>query len=132
MKAIFLAFCAALALWLGAGFWSCAEADEAPLPGPQVMRQLQRDRGCTICHEEKTAPVKADSVLPPAPSWQQIAARYRRVPGAQGKLEALVLTGSDPENRHWKSSVAIDRMLPNEIATTPEEANQLVRWILAH
>jgi cytochrome c len=67
-----------------------------------------------------------------APSWHDIASRYRNVPGARQRLGALVLTGSDPNDRHWKGNAAFDRMMANEIATTPEEADLLVRWILSH
>ena len=107
-------------------------APERPLPGPQVMRELARDRGCTTCHGEKSASAKEDSAVPMAPSWQDIAARYRHVPDARQRLVDVVLTGSNPNDRHWKNNAAFDRMISNEIATTPEEADLLVRWILSH
>lgn len=75
--------------------------------------------------------MRADASLATAPSWEQVASRYRDVPGAQERLARLVLTGSDPNDRHWKGNAAFDRMLSNEIATTPEEASMLVHWILS-
>ena len=134
MRAIFLAVTAAILLWLGAGCWNedAQAATERPMPGQQVMSDLARDRGCTTCHREKSAGAKEDTALPMAPTWQQVAERYRHVPGAQEKLEALVLAGSDPNDRHWKNNAAFDRMMPNEIATTPEDARLLVRWVLSH
>ena len=133
MRAIVLALAAASLLWLGGGSWSetAIAAADAPMPGAQYMRELARDRGCTTCHRETSTPAKDDSALAMAPSWQDIAARYRNVPDARAHLAALVLTGSDPNDRHWKNHAAFDRMMANEIATTPQEADLLVRWILS-
>ena len=69
--------------------------------------------------------------MPTAPSWQDIARRYRGSPDAEDRLVELVLAGSDPGNRHWKGHVEFDRMLSNEVATTPDEARRLVHWILS-
>ena len=133
MRAIVFALAAAGLLWVGAGFWteSAIAAADAPMPGDRFMRELARDRGCTTCHAETSAPAKGDSALAMAPAWHDIAARYRNVPDARARLAALVLTGSDPNDRHWKNNAAFDRMMANEIATTPQEADLLVRWILS-
>ena len=122
-----------MTLWVGAGSWTdCAlAAADDPMPGAQFMRELANDRGCTTCHREVSAGAKDDSALAMAPSWHDIAARYRNVPDARARLAALVLAGSDPNDRHWKNNAAFDRMMANEIATTPQEADQLVRWILS-
>ena len=115
-----------MTLWAGAGFGA-----DGPMPGAQFMRELASERGCTTCHREASTPAKDDSAIAMAPSWHDIAARYRNVPDARARLAALVLAGSDPNDRHWKNNAAFDRMMANEIATTPQEADQLVRWILS-
>lgn len=127
MKAVPFAFLGAAVLGTGAA----AAAPEAALPGTQFMRELARDRGCTTCHREAAPATKEDAALPTAPSWHDISARYRNAPGARERLTAVVLTGSDPNDRHWSGNAAFDRMMANEIATTPQEADQLVRWILS-
>ena len=100
-------------------------------PDDRYARHLSEDRGCPACHAEKPAPGVVDAATPPAPTWQDIARRYRDSPDAEQRLAQLVLAGSSPGERHWKGHAQFDRMLPNEIATTPEEAHRLVRWILS-
>jgi hypothetical protein len=97
----------------------------------RYMDQLSTDRGCPICHAKRPPPPGTDAILPTAPTWQDVARRYRASPEAEDRLVDLVLTGSDPNRRHWNGHAEFDRMLPNEIATTPEEARRLVRWILS-
>lgn len=127
MRALVFALAAASLPWTGAA----VAATDSPMPGVQYMRELARDRGCTTCHRETSPGAKDDAALPMAPSWHDIASRYRNAPEARQRLGALVLTGSDPNDRHWKHNAAFDRMLANEIATTPQEADLLVRWILS-
>lgn len=96
----------------------------------ESMRRLAADRGCTICHDEQ--PVSGTtSVIPPAPSWREIAARYRGSADAEDRLVRVVIGGSDPRERHWKNRAGFAKMLPNEVETTPDEARALVRWILS-
>jgi cytochrome c551/c552 len=103
----------------------------ADAPRDRYLEQLSADRGCPVCHAMRPPPAGTASILPVAPSWQDIARRYRATPGAEDRLVALVVTGSDPNDRHWKGHAEFDRMLPNEIATSPDEARKLVRWILS-
>ena len=95
------------------------------------MQRLAADRGCALCHAEKPAAQGAGTTLAAAPSWAEIARRYRGRLEAEDSLTRLVLGGSDPDRRHWKNQAAFASMLQNEPATTPAEARALVRWILA-
>ncbi len=93
------------------------------------MERLASDHGCPVCHEKR--PPGPHSILPSAPSWQDIARRYRKDPRAEERLAAIVLAGSDPQHRHWSGQAQFDRMYSNDIAVTPDEARELVRWILS-
>ncbi|HXZ48823.1 MAG TPA: c-type cytochrome [Usitatibacter sp.] len=94
-----------------------------------AMARLARDRGCTLCHHEE--PAGPNAVIASAPSWREIAARYRAQPGAEERLAKVVVGGSDPDRRHWKNQAAFASMPANGVETTPEEARELVRWILS-
>jgi cytochrome c551/c552 len=94
-----------------------------------AMARLARDRGCAVCHNEK--PAAPGAIIASAPSWREIAARYRGKPGAEEELVRLVIRGTDADRRHWKNSSAFASMPPNEVETTPDEARVLVRWILS-
>ena len=94
------------------------------------MRRLAADRGCSVCHAEKPR-APGDGILAYAPSWPEIARRYRGRADAQDYLSRIVAGGTAPDTRHWRNQAAFAAMLPNEPRTTPEEARSLVRWILA-
>jgi cytochrome c len=99
-------------------------ADEDPA-------QLAVARGCVACHRADRV---AQSQLAPAPSWQDVADRYRGKPDALKQLTAVVLAGSTwrPSERHWAGKAQLGAMPPNtDINLRPEEARRLVRWILA-
>jgi cytochrome c len=96
-----------------------------------AMKLLAEERGCTTCHQEKPVPSGSNSIIASAPSWREIAARYRGNAGAEEQLTQTVIGGSDPQVRHWKNRAAFTRMLPNEIEVTHDEARALVRWILS-
>jgi len=91
--------------------------------------RLAADRGCMLCHHE--SPARPDSTLASAPSWREIAARYRGKAGAEDELTQFVLAGTDPKHRHWANQAAFAAMPPNRVEVTPDEARTLVRWILA-
>jgi cytochrome c551/c552 len=93
------------------------------------MARLARERGCAICHRGQ--PPGPGSIIASAPSWHEIAARYRGKPAAQEQLTREVIGGTDADRRHWKNSAAFASMPANQVETTPEEARALVRWILA-
>lgn len=96
-----------------------------------AMRLLAEERGCTTCHQERPAPSGSNAIIASAPSWREIAARYRGSSGAEEELARLVVGGSDLQARHWKNQAAFTSMLPNEVAVTDAEARALVRWILS-
>jgi cytochrome c551/c552 len=119
--------CAFLSLLLAAS----AAFAETGARNADAMRFLAEERGCTTCHQEKPAPTGSNAVIASAPSWQEIATRYRGRSGAEEELARLVVGGSDPQARHWKNQAAFTSMLPNEVAVTDAEAHALVRWILS-
>ena len=69
--------------------------------------------------------------MPLAPSFREIAARYRGRAGAEEQLTHIVIEGADPSERHWKGRLEFNRMGANAPNVTPDEARSLVRWILA-
>ena len=93
------------------------------------MKKLSASRGCDICH--MTLPRTGDAVTPPAPSFRDIARRYRGRPGAEDRLVASVLQGAGGgQNRHWAGKARFDRMPPNVVEINEVDARKLVRWIL--
>ncbi|MGZ5041468.1 MAG: c-type cytochrome [Usitatibacter sp.] len=119
---------AAAALFLlGAGLAARAPAaDDAA-----AMRRLAAERGCGTCHQEQPAARGTDAIIPAAPSWHDIASRYRGRAGAEDDLTRIVVAGSDPTKRHWKNQAAFVEMLPNGVQVSAGEARALVRWILS-
>jgi cytochrome c551/c552 len=95
------------------------------------MRHTASDRGCTLCHRESPAPREPGDAAPLAPSWREIAARYRGRPDAEQRLTQVVIEGADPADRHWKDRVDFIQMRANAPHVTPDEARSLVRWILS-
>ena len=94
--------------------------------------QLARDRGCLVCHQVGGGAPPVAQALPAAPSFHDIAARYRKDPNAVDRLAAIVVHGSQGDNgRHWKNQAAFGRMFPNDLSVTDAEAQALVAWILA-
>ena len=99
---------------------------------PDATLQLARDRGCLVCHEVGGGPPAVAQALPHAPSFHDIAARYRRDPGAKARLVGVVVHGSQGDSgRHWPNQAAFTRMFPNELMVSDDEAQALVAWILA-
>ena len=95
------------------------------------MRHFAGERGCTVCHREAPSPREPDSAAPLAPSWREIAARYRGDPDAERRLTRTILQGADPSERHWKDRLDFNSMQGNEARVSPDEARALVRWILS-
>jgi cytochrome c len=105
----------------------------APVRAEDSLRtgyHLARDSGCFICHEVETR--GADSLLPPAPAFEDIARRYRSEPEAASRLTAFVRDGTGPlrRDRHWAGKVTFERMYPNDLEVTESEARRIVDWIL--
>jgi len=97
------------------------------------MADLARARGCMLCHELEPAQAAAEQTLAAAPSFRDIAQRYRGDESAAERLTQTVLqgTGGRPGDRHWAGKASSDRMLPNASEITPKEARSLVTWILS-
>jgi cytochrome c551/c552 len=100
----------------------------------RTMLKLARERGCLVCHAFQPDDSAVAKVLPPAPTFREIAQRYKGIKDADKQLVKTVLqgTGPHPGDRHWAGKVnAPDRMLPNAVEVEPHEARALVHWILA-
>jgi len=99
-------------------------------PSPRAMDQLAADKGCYLCHRVKPVKPKGEALLPYAPSWADIAKKYKGQRDAENRLTQIVLGGSDPKDRHWQGKVS-DIMLPTVKEIDEDEARQLVHWILS-
>jgi cytochrome c551/c552 len=115
-----------LLLGVSANCGAATQADQA-----ERMRHLAGERGCTVCHRD-TSPAKAeDPATPLAPSWHEIAQRYRGQRGAEAHLASIVEQGADTTRRHWRNRLEFATMQGNEQRVSPEEARALVHWILS-
>lgn len=97
------------------------------------MEQLASDMGCYLCHRAKPEKAKGDQLLPYAPSWVDIARKYKGQRDAEELLTRIVLQGSGPgtKDQHWQGKVSDVGMLPNIQEIDEVQARQLVRWILS-
>ena len=97
------------------------------------MNELASAKGCDLCHRAEPAKRSPGGLLPYAPSWRDIALKYRRQKGAEDRLTQIVLEGSanDGKDRHWKGKVSEVGMLPNMQEIDEDQARKLVRWILS-
>ena len=102
-------------------------------PQDQAMRKLASASGCALCHSEEPKKAGSDELLPIGPSWKEIARRSRGQPNAEDRLTNVVISGSGPgpKDRHWANKASGVNMLPNAVEISPEDARNLVRWILA-
>ncbi len=99
---------------------------------PKGERGLAQERGCLVCHAVEASPPGTHEVLPSAPSFQDIARRYRGNAAAPAHLASVIRQGSgrSQAERHWAGQAAFSHMFPNEIEVSAEEAQRLARWIL--
>ena len=95
-----------------------------------AMLELATSRGCMACHSILPLPKRADGLPPIAPAWRDIAVKYRDDPGASERLTKTVMTGSNPNARHWAGKVSTVTMPPNAVVVSEAEARVLVNWIL--
>ena len=117
--------CALAALCAGVG-----SAWANPAENDAAIVRMATERGCMICHTILPAPKRADGLPPIAPAWRDIAIKYRDDPLAYRRLTRTVMTGSDPQSRHWVGRVGAESMPPNATVVTEDEARVLVDWIL--
>ena len=92
-------------------------------------QRLAAERGCTFCHSPEPVQAVGGAVPPPAPAWSDISRRYRGQTGAEDRLVAIVVAGSDPSKRHWVRTSAV-QMPSNQVLISESDARILVRWIL--
>lgn len=101
-----------------------------PAENDQAMLKLATDSGCMACHSVLPAPQRADGLPPIAPAWRDIALKYRDDPRAHERLTRTVMTGSDPNARHWAGQVGASGMPPNAAEVSEADARMLVNWLL--
>jgi cytochrome c len=94
--------------------------------------RVTRDAGCVICHAIESSAHGPNDVLPAAPTFEDIACRYRSDPDAPGRLAATVIDGSGPRqrDRHWAGRVTFEKMYPNDLILDDARAREIVDWIL--
>ena len=97
------------------------------------MDPLASAKGCYLCHRPESGRPDPHAMLPFAPSWQDIALKYKGQKGAEQRLATIVLEGSgaDPKKQHWYGKVSEVGMLPNRSGIDRNQARQLVHWILS-
>ncbi|MEO5693583.1 MAG: c-type cytochrome [Usitatibacter sp.] len=104
-------------------------------PGEAAERtataRVVADRGCTVCHREAPDARAAGDAPPLAPTWLEIATRYRADAAAQARLVRVVLKGADPGPPHWKGRLEFNSMGGNAPSMTAAQARDVVRWILS-
>ena len=102
-------------------------------PTRAQLDELASAKGCYLCHRAYPLPRKPDDAMPLAPSWQDIAMRYRGQKNAEDRLTEIVLSGSAGygKDRHWKGKEGEAGMLPNVKEIDQDQARQLVHWILS-
>jgi cytochrome c551/c552 len=93
---------------------SAAHAAE-PEPTPLVDQQH-----CMFCHTDNAAFL--------APSFQQIAERYRNVPNAAAMLEHKLRMGG---RAHW-GDMAMPSPAERGGPLSAQDAHTLVQWVLSH
>jgi cytochrome c len=104
----------------------------APLSSAE-LDELASAKGCYLCHHAEPVKRKLDDSPSLAPSWKDIALRYRGQESAESRLTDIVLAGSGNygKDRHWMGKVGEVGMLPNVKEIDEDQARQLVHWILS-
>lgn len=119
----------ALVTMAAIGF-AATSARATPAENDAAMVQMATTSGCMVCHTILPAPKRSDGLPPIAPAWRDIAIKYRDDPAASNRLTRTVMTGSNPNARHWEGKVGATAMPPNAIAVSEADARMLVNWIL--
>ncbi len=88
--------------------------------------ELATARGCFICH---TVAADQQQGNPLAPSYQEVAERYRDRDDAGAYLAERVRHGTAHGEQNWEDSVSM-RFMPPNVNLAAGEAEQLVDWIL--
>ena len=101
-----------------------------PAENDAALLKLATDSGCMACHSVLPGPKRADGLPPIAPAWRDIALKYRDDATASKRLTQTVMTGSNPNSRHWTGKTGANAMPPNANAISEDDARMLVNWIL--
>ena len=109
---------------------AASPAHGTPAENAKALLERATSSGCMACHTVAPAPRRADGLPPIAPAWRDIAIKYRDDPGASARLTRTVMTGSNPQARHWAGKVSNVAMPPNAVAISEDDARVLVNWIL--
>src|SRR5678815_3693117 len=98
----------------------------------RAMLELATKSGCMSCHTLVPAAPRADGLAPIAPAWRDVAIKYRDDPGAAERLTRTVMTGSNPQARHWTGKAGEVAMPPNAAVVSEADARALVNLSLIH
>jgi cytochrome c len=123
-------FRALLPIAAAALFATTLPAQATPSENDTALLKLATDSGCMACHSVLPAAKRADGLPPIAPAWRDIALKYRDDPSASDRLTQTVMTGSDPQARHWSGKVGATAMPPNAAVISASDARMLVNWLL--
>lgn len=102
---------------------------------PAVLERLVRDdrmitvasvTGCVICH--RVEPVEDRRLVPIAPSFREIAARYKDKEGSHGHLVESVINGTQGQPKRWPNVNM--QFMPPSVASRKQDVEELVAWIL--
>lgn len=117
----------------GIGALTLGTLVSAAQPSPSAMEQLASDKGCSLCHRAEPEKAAPDKLLPFAPSWRDIARKYKGQKDAEDRLTEIVLSGSGRggKDRHWQGKVSEVGMLPNSQEIDEDQARQLAHWVLS-
>ncbi len=91
------------------------------------MVELATSSGCFICHSVAPNPMQSK---PLAPSYQDVADRYRGDERAYGNLVERVLYGSMHKEQNWEGKLSM-RFMPPNVNVTRTDAIALVKWIMS-
>ncbi len=92
----------------------------------EAMLILSTRSGCAACHLMDAPP---DSrLMPLAPAYREIAARYRNDSDAEAKLVRSIMQGTRSATKIWPN-VNMQFMPPN-VGLAREDAQKLAAWIL--
>jgi cytochrome c len=102
-------------------------------PAASAMKQLDSAKACDLCHRDAPAKPRVGEPLPLAPSWKDIARKYKGQKDTEDRLTEIVLSGSrgGGMEHHWQGKMSDVGMLPNAKEIDEDQARQLVHWILA-
>lgn len=111
--------CLSALILLTVVLYSTARAEESTL-------ELATQRGCFVCHA-----VQYDSGASPplAPSYQDIATRYRDDDKAFQYLVDRILHGTLYTEQNWSNDISM-RFMPPNINVSRVEAAELANWVL--